>query len=372
MGLPSPQGIRPEMPLKSLVRKLQEALVTSDFHTKTEVLSAITYLEDQLEDKTKRWIQYTLLEVLNEEGNTPSLQEKSQRRFILAALRVLLDLDKDSLDLMVELMTCYLMAAPCIRAVFKDMFKELGLHDPHNFFFKEMNSWMVEMEDPKEAVRKRSSQWLEEMIGIFQEHRVRLWQEEATSGRKPSLDIGHKIQQRKKLEKRHKKATKLTGKPAKAAHKEVEESEEERLGKHSLEDLQKPVRPIDAIQHFTEKQLERELAALKEAVCLRVDSPRDTILALPPLQTSKAILRLGETNVMLRTRIAERFYFPFIFPRYLMKGFVPFVKLPLPKVTLQPFPSLSKRPAAPRTFTARQQLVHKYFIPKFSYADSYP
>lgn len=65
-------------------------------------------------------------------------------------------------------------------------------------------------------------------------------------------------------------------------------------------------------------------------------------------------------------------YFPFILPRYLMKGFVPFVKLPLPKITLQPFPSLSKRPPPPRTFTARQQLVHKYFIPRFSYANSYP
>lgn len=62
------------MPLKALVGKLQETLLTSDFHTKTEVLGAIAYLEDQLEDKTKRWIQYTLFEVLNQEGNTPSLQ----------------------------------------------------------------------------------------------------------------------------------------------------------------------------------------------------------------------------------------------------------------------------------------------------------
>lgn len=56
---------------------------------------------------------------------------------------------------------------PPSRAVFKDMFKELGLQDPHNFFFKEMNSWMVGMEDSKETVRKLSRQWLEEKIRIF-------------------------------------------------------------------------------------------------------------------------------------------------------------------------------------------------------------
>lgn len=56
------------------MRKLQETLLTADFSTKTEVLGAIAYLEDQLEDRAKRWIQHTLFEVLNQEGNTPSLQ----------------------------------------------------------------------------------------------------------------------------------------------------------------------------------------------------------------------------------------------------------------------------------------------------------
>lgn len=62
------------MTSKDLLRKLQETLLTADFNTKTEVLGAIVYLEDQLEDRAKRWIQYTLFEVLNQEGNTPSLQ----------------------------------------------------------------------------------------------------------------------------------------------------------------------------------------------------------------------------------------------------------------------------------------------------------
>lgn len=71
------------MPLQVLVRKLQESLITSDFHIKTEVLGAITYLEDQLEDQAKRWIQYTLFEVLNQEGNTPSLQVRLLCHWVL-------------------------------------------------------------------------------------------------------------------------------------------------------------------------------------------------------------------------------------------------------------------------------------------------
>ncbi|XP_042320428.1 WD repeat-containing protein 97 [Sceloporus undulatus] len=132
------------------------------------------------------------------------------------------------------------------------------------------------------------------------------------------------------------------------------------------------VRPVDAIHYFMEKQMEKELAKLKHLVSSATISPRDTVMALPPIRKKRAILRLGETNAMLRKRIPERFYFPFIFPRYLMKGFVPFVKLPLPKITLDPFSAAPQRPPSPRTFTAMQQMVHKYFIPKFSYADSYP
>ncbi|XP_070604573.1 WD repeat-containing protein 97 isoform X2 [Erythrolamprus reginae] len=367
-----PEGIRPEMPLKVLVRKLQESLVTCDFQTKTEVLSAITYLKDQLEDRTKRWIQSTLIELLNQEGTPPIVEDTDQERFILAALRVLLHLDRDSLDLMVELMSCYVMASPSARAVFKDMFKELGLQDPHNFFFKEMNSWVVGMEDSKKTARKLSSQWLDEMIRIFKEHRARQSEEEAVSGKGPAVDTGPKPQERKKPEKTPKKPRKLVGKPAKAAHKEETESEEEAQGKASFEDKQ-PVRPLDAIHYFMEQQLKKELAKVEKAAPPKAESPRDTVLALPHIQKrTKAILRLGETNAMLRKRISERFYFPFIFPRNLMKGFVPFVKLPLPKITLQPFPSRSKKPEPPRTLAARQQLVHKYFIPKLSYTDSYP
>lgn len=55
-----------------------------------------------------------------------------------------------------------------LRAVIKDMITKLGLQDRDSRFFKEMDSWPVGTEDPKEAVRQFCSQWLEETIRIFQ------------------------------------------------------------------------------------------------------------------------------------------------------------------------------------------------------------
>nr|XP_034980362.1 WD repeat-containing protein 97 [Zootoca vivipara] len=146
-----------------------------------------------------------------------------------------------------------------------------------------------------------------------------------------------------------------------------------------------PVCPVDAIHYFAEKQLEKEMEEMKkqlvssELIALKdtpkdtvKDTPKDTVMALPPIKKKRAILRLGETNAMLRKRIPERVFCPYIFSRYLMKGFVPFVKLPLPRINLDPFPPILGRPASPKSFTAMQQLVRKYFIPKFSYADNYP
>ncbi|XP_025029740.1 uncharacterized protein LOC103064158 [Python bivittatus] len=524
-----PEGFPPGMSLKDFLKRLQESLHTSSFNTKTELVGIITLLQGQLEGKIRSRIQNTLIEVLNKEGHVPSLQEKSQKQFILATLRVLLKLDRDSKELMVELMTYYMMAPAHLRAVIKDMIKEIGLYDPHNYFFKEMSSWPVGMGNRKEDVRKFSSQWLEDVIRIFQEHKAHLQEREALLGKKRSLESSRKERKSQKpLGKSRKEARKRAGgavRPAKAAprgrvasplrqrhathsltlhvldlrvclcdlnlslpakritipvppllaaadhpheawrlpgssnckldvilrdwglpasspatafcngqrfwiisklsddvlgqpvpripqrdgegwltgiqgvhdlqwqlelaflseemdREEGELLEEQLERKHSLEDHQKaeewarpwqqPVRPIDAIQYFMEMQLEKELEKMKELVPSGVESPQDTVLALPPLQKAQAILRLGETNAMLRMRIPDRFYFPYVFPRYLMKGFAPFMKLPLPKITLRPFPSPSKRPASPKTFTAAQQLVQKYFIPKLSYADSYP
>ncbi|XP_062987459.1 WD repeat-containing protein 97 [Elgaria multicarinata webbii] len=378
-----PEGFPPEMSLSGFVAKLLSAMLLADFGTKVEILDAIMTLQNKLEDGMKAMVHDTLIYTLNKRGEVPSILQRDQRKFILFALRALLRINKDSKELIVELMTFYLESPAPIRSVIKDMIKELGLRDPRNYFVNELDSWPVERDDSKEALRGSCKHWLEGMMWELQEHRTHILSHQVPLERKYSFESCLKEQRSEVLD--------HVGQPARKANLETlkEEDlddstdlEEQPVAKDSFERFQKAkeaappwmrsVCAIDAVQSFIDKQLEKELMEMKRLVSSAALSPKDTVMALPPIQKRHAILRLGETNAMLRKRIPERFYFPYIFPRYLMKGFVPFMKLPLPKINLDPFPSPLERPASPKTFTAMQQVVQRYFIPKFSYADSYP
>ncbi|KAL8181429.1 UNVERIFIED_CONTAM: hypothetical protein K2H54_001632 [Gekko kuhli] len=320
-----------------LLARLLEALPTADFGTKTQLLEAILSLREALGPGMSDVVQHTLVGLLNPKKGAPSMQKEYQKRFILAALHALLALNKDSRDLMVELMAYYVQAPPAPRLAIEGLIEEMGVRDPHRYFYKEMDSWPVAKDVPKEKLRKACSLWLEGAMQELQEHRALLALKQKSRG-KHSCQFSPKP-----------KVTPSQWRDTRWVH------------------------PVDAVNHFAERRLEQQLEEeIEQLLGQPEEMPRDTVMALPLLRKRQAILRLGETNAMLRNRIPERFYFPYIFPRYLLKGFVPFVKLPLPRINLGPFPSDSKRPASPTTFTAKQQLVQKYFIPKFSYADSYP
>ncbi|XP_048338636.1 WD repeat-containing protein 97 [Sphaerodactylus townsendi] len=327
-----PKRCPPGMGQIEFLARLLAAMPTADFGTKTQLLEAILSLEEALGPDMRDMVFSTLIGLLNMKNGAPSMQEESEQRFILAALRALLILDKDSRDLMVELMSYYLQAPPLSRFAIEGLMEEVGVLDPHRYFYEEMDSWQVEEGSPKEEVRKVCSLWLEGAMQEFQEHRT----------------LKHKPPPRHSCPHSPK---------AKVTHPRWRDT--------------RSVRPVDAINHFAEKQLERQLA---DEVAELQEMPKDAVMVLPRIQKRQAILRLGETNAMLRNRIPEHggFYFPYIIPRYFLKGFVPFVKLPLPKINLNPFPSRPERLVSPKTFTEKQQSVQKYFIPKFSYADSYP
>ncbi|XP_054840358.1 WD repeat-containing protein 97 [Eublepharis macularius] len=334
-----PQGFPPEMGLDEFLARLLAAFPTVDFSTKTQLLDAVLSLREAWGPGTSGTVHDVLISLLNMKEGAPSMQEETQQRFILAALRALLILNKGSKDLVVELMAYYLQAPPATRLIIEGLIEVMGVQDPHHYFYKEMNSWQVEKDRSKEQLRRVCSLWLEAVMQELQEHRA--------------LTPKHQVHPGgKHLRKHYSKA-----KVAPAQWKDA-------CSEH----------PVDAINYFAQKQQERQLEEIKRLVAQSEELPRDMVMPLPPLKKSQAILRLGETNAMLRNRIHKHadFYFPFIFSRYLLKGFVPFVKLPVPKINLDPFPSISEKPVPPQTFTAKQQSVQKYFIPKFSYADSYP
>ncbi|XP_077209592.1 WD repeat-containing protein 97 [Paroedura picta] len=328
-----PKGLPPEMDKTELLARLLAAMPSGDFGTKAQLLDAILSLREAWGPGMSDMVHNALVHLLNMKRGAPSMQEETQQRFILAVLRALLTLNKESRDLMVELMTYYLLAPPQPRLIIEGLLEEVGVRDPHRHFYKELDSWPAVESGTKEELRKVCSLWLDRAMRDCQEHRVLLALKQKSRG---------------------KHSCKFSPKP-KLPHPQRRDT--------------CVVHPVDAVNHFIEKHLVDEL---RQLVAQAEERPRDTVMALPPLQKRQAILRLGETNAMLRNRIPEHFYFPYIFPRYLMKGFAPFVKLPLPKINLSPFPLDPEKLVPPKAFTAKQQLVQKYFIPKFSYADSYP
>ncbi|CAI5778772.1 repeat-containing 97 [Podarcis lilfordi] len=426
-----PEGFPPEMTLNEFLTKMMAALVTTrDFGQKAELVSAIASLKDEMGNRMNELVCSTFIQVLNKRDDPPSLRERKHRKFILGTLQALVKMDKDNKDLIVELMTFYMQAYTPDKVVIHNLMQEVGIQDPHSYFIKELSSWPVEASHSKETMRGTCGQWLEGKMQELKEHRAQLLAQKVPSRRHYSFKPFQK-KRRSTMETESKRSSpesyqeewsgssvdqerRLKGKYSPESYKEVgkdlgkkkraergslaeekrarkEESPQEPEGGDVTDDAEQPemeesgsleaeaaefgmqpVRPIDAIHYFVEKQLEKELEEMKQLVSSSLISPKDTVMVLPPIKKKRAILRLGETNAMLRKRIPERFYCPYIFPRYLMKGFAPFVKLPLPRITLDPFPPIPKRPASPKSFTAMQQLVRKYFIPKFSYADNYP
>ncbi|XP_066479148.1 WD repeat-containing protein 97 [Tiliqua scincoides] len=334
-----PEGFPAGMSLIEFLIQLLESLLTADLSTKIMLLGAIMFLQEELWGEMPKMVCDTLFTILHSQKELLSIQDRSQKRFILTALHVLVRFDPDSQALMVELMSYYLQAPISTRAAIKNMIKEVGVEDPHSYFYQEMDSWQVEVDAPHETVREICCQWLEGMSQELQEWRD-LGVAEEPPERQSSFENGQ----------------------------ETEGHDQHQVDFQAL-------RPVDAIHYFIERQLERELEVMRQLVSASCpeETPKDTVMALPPVQKGRAILRLGETNTMLRRRVPKRsFCFPCLFSRYVMKGFAPFVKLPLPKISLDPFPPRPQKPASPPTFTAAQQMVQKYFIPKFSCADSYP
>ncbi|XP_030409928.1 WD repeat-containing protein 97-like isoform X3 [Gopherus evgoodei] len=307
--------------MSRFVRQLLEALLTVDDGAKADIVQAILTLHEQVGVENSREVCKALLLILNQ-SDPPKLEEKTQKKFVLTSLNALMAFCRDSKELLLELMAYFLYSPVSSRGSIKALFIELGLEDPHNYFYQEMDSWDHSREKPvtKAALRRICAQWLE---GVMQDFQAK------------------KAAERSKV-------FPSAGSP------------------------EPPVGPINAINHFCKVQMKRDLEDLKQPKSAGAQETKNTVMALPSIGRSQAILRLGETNTMARRRPPQRFYLPRIFPLPLLTGFVHAIKLPMPRINVNPFPPDSDMPASQNTFISMHQKVQKYFIPKFSLADSYP
>ncbi|XP_075772709.1 WD repeat-containing protein 97 [Pelodiscus sinensis] len=307
----------PSLSLGGFVRRILEALLALDYPARTDAVQAILTLHEQVGVENGPEVCRTLLHILNQ-SNPPTLAERTQRRFVLTSLNALLAFGRDSQELVLELMAYFLYSPASSRGSVRALFAELGLEDPHSYFYKEMDSWEQARDRPgtKAALRQTCAQWL---AGVMQD-----FQAKGAAGRNNGFPL--------------------------AASPE----------------------PIDAINHFCKMQMQRDLEALRQPQAAGAQETKNTVLAWPSVRRSQAILRLGETNTLARKRPSQRFYLPRIFPLPLLKGFVHAIKLPLPRINVNPFPPDPDVPAAQTMFISMDQKVRKYFIPKLSLADSYP
>ncbi|XP_067416156.1 WD repeat-containing protein 97 [Emydura macquarii macquarii] len=336
--------------VSGFVRQLLEVLLTVDYSAKTGIVQAILTLHEQAGVENSREVCNALLLSLNQ-SDPPTLEEKAQKRFVLTSLKALLTFCRDSKELLLELMAYFLHGPVSSRGSIKALFIELGLEDPHSYFFKEMDAWDLSREKcaSKAVLRRVCAQWLEGVMQDFQDHQSSRWEQEEPFQARPG--------------KRH-----FPGGSSKARKAAARSKASPPAGSPDLAS----VWPIDAVNHFCKMQMKRDLEALKQPKSAGTQETKNTVMALPSIGRSQAILRLGETNTMARRRPSQRFYLPRIFPLPLLKGFVHAIKLPVPRINVNPFPRDSDVPASQNTFISMQQKVQKYFIPKLSLADSYP
>ncbi|XP_039381376.1 WD repeat-containing protein 97 isoform X1 [Mauremys reevesii] len=332
--------------MSRFVRQLLEALLTVDDGAKADIVQAILTLHEQVGVENGREVCKALLLILNQ-SDPPKLEEKTQKKFVLTSLNALMAFCRDSKELLLELMAYFLHSPVSSRGSIKALFIELGLEDPHNYFYQEMDSWDLARETPvtKAALRRICAQWLEGVMQDFQDHKSSTLEPfQARAG------------------KRHFPGSSPKAKKAAGRSKVFP----------SAGSPEPPVGPINAINHFCKVQMKRDLEDLKQPKSAGAQETKNTVMALPSIGRSQAILRLGETNTMARRRPPQRFYLPRIFPLPLLTGFVHAIKLPVPRINVNPFPPDSDMPSSQNTFISMHQKVQKYFIPKFSLADSYP
>ncbi|KAM9165664.1 WD repeat-containing protein 97, partial [Pangshura tecta] len=129
------------------VRQLLEALLTVGDGAKADIVQAILTLHKQVGVESGREVCKALLLILNQ-SDPPKLEEKTQKKFVLTSLNALMAFCRDSKELLLELMAHFLHSPISSRGSIKALFTELGLEDPHNYFYQAMDSWDLSREKP--------------------------------------------------------------------------------------------------------------------------------------------------------------------------------------------------------------------------------
>ncbi|RXM99720.1 WD repeat-containing protein KIAA1875 [Acipenser ruthenus] len=249
---------------------------------------------------------HNLLLSILNQPNAPTLRDPDEREFIHAALTTLVSIAPHSKELLLEMMVQLILCDEVFRKRVESLWQKMDLEDPHDYLGQELSSW---------------DEWPQGMGSA------------KTQLRKQTTDwLNHWI------------------------------------AKYKIESKSSDCKPIEAVNYFCSEQHKKWLVANRPPVSVPLE--KNTVLLLPDIRRSHAILRLGETNSMARTRPVEYITLPPISSRPLLSGFVPYMAFPLPKVNLCPFTS-PEDPAKPDPSCRFLGAAPRYFFLEHSYADNY-
>nr|XP_054513571.1 WD repeat-containing protein 97 isoform X16 [Pan troglodytes] len=375
-------------------------------------------------------LQGLLIHLLNLD-QPPSLQDQTQKKFVILALQLLLACSLESRDVVLELMSYFLYSPVHCRPELKKLLHGLGLRDPEGFLFKEMMTWVQGPDlDSKAGLRTCCHQKLEDMIQQLQETPSQTsvvsgaptrasvipsgtsWSPSSIFGRLSQVSevplmvvspaephsLAPELQAQRTLAPTRSWGTpqlrlgvlsetlkSFCLEPEARLHPagpaqlpgEPPPLEETDWSHSQLLDLG----PIDALNFFCEQLRAQQRSSLQEKAAHPHPPVPDTVapvpdMVVPPPQEHwcHPILRLQEAKPQRSARSAMRLRGPMLSrlcAGRTLDGRIRTLKLPLPRVEPQPFPLDWPTPPRPLPPRLLQPALQRYFLPADADPDTY-
>nr|KAF6270914.1 WD repeat domain 97 [Myotis myotis] len=394
-----------------LASRLMDLLKEASWEDRVHILRALLRLLPEMSKTLYKKLQETLKYLLNLD-EPPNLQEKTQRQFVMLALQLQLACSLESREVVLELMSYLLYSPASCRPELKKLLEGLGLQDPEGFLFREMMTWVQDMDLHCKAVLRRCcSQKLEEMTHLLQVEALqpsvaRLSEvlpkvsetvlSPISSGHsvhstlstvswtplQPGLprDLDAQVQQLVSpfpVYHSHRTFSESLMPFSSVPDIHVRSSAPDAMPDHPLPLEQTDwsrskmldLGPIDALNLFCKQRRScvQEAAGDQRLHVLPpnavVPQPRDHLLD-PILRLQE--IKLQGSAVRLRGRVLARHG-----EGRTLDGCIRTLKLPLPRVELRPFPVDWPRPARPLPPPLLQPALQRYFLPDLADPDFY-
>ncbi|KAL6081290.1 hypothetical protein STEG23_037571 [Scotinomys teguina] len=155
----------PEMgTIEGLASVLVDFLPQVTWAERVSILNALLRLFPDISSELRSRLQAKLLYLLNQD-ESPSLQDKTEKQFVMLALQLLMACSLDILDVVLEIMSFYLYDPANCQQDLKNLLDGLGLQDTQDVLFRELTNWAENFSlDSKAVIRAQCHQKLEEII----------------------------------------------------------------------------------------------------------------------------------------------------------------------------------------------------------------